>query len=357
MKLDLHRHLEGSHSAAALAAVAVAFDLRDPLFWDEAAKRHRTAAELAPQLTMTGPTDDARVFYACIQKARAAYVSEAAIGDLATRAFVEAAADTDGFEMRVSLFSMTRTLLEHERCDWRALSPVAFAERARLLLLVVVAARDTAQRQTGKPMLVRVGFSRTFESEPHYRALGEMLREHRAAVCGLDVLGIVTGADPFFALQAADKEPMPPGLRDILQRLRGDFPDLTIHAGEFEDHRSVERTLALQPQGIGHGVHSVQSDDVMARLAADGVTLEVCPHSNHLLIPTALALLVEQRGVHPLKALQQADVCCVLGSDDPTPMGTSFSQEWARAVALGVDVARLERDSLRRWGQLTTSTG
>jgi hypothetical protein len=42
----------------------------------------------------------------------------------------------------------------------------------------------------------------------------------------------------------------------------------------------------------------------------------------------------------------------VLGSDDPTPMGTSFAEEWTRARALGVDMARLEEDIDRRFAAL-----
>ena len=174
-------------------------------------------------------------------------------------------------------------------------------------------------------------------------ALADVLPEHKGGLCGLDVLGIVTGDD---------KEPMPDALRAILERLRKDIPDLSIHAGEFEDHRSVARTLELAPDAIGHGVHSVGSDDVLAQLATRGVTLEVCPHSNHLLIPTALARLVALRGRHPLVALQQARVASVLGSDDPTPMGTSFHDEWQRAAALGVDMEQLERDIDRRFAAL-----
>jgi adenosine deaminase len=87
------------------------------------------------------------------------------------------------------------------------------------------------------------------------------------------------------------------------------------------------------------------------------VTLEVCPHSNHLLIPTALAALrARHGGQHPLRVLQQAGVHAVVGSDDPTPMGTSFRDEWARAVALGADEARLAADAARRWAQLTGAT-
>ena len=344
MRLDLHRHLEGSHSPAALAAVAQQFSIRDPLFYDDARSAWRSTDELRAALTMGAPSDDALVFYECIKKARVAYVSEAAIGELSRRSFMEAAAETDGFEMRISLFSMTRTLLENERGGWRDVDPAAFAERARQVLLTVLAARDAAQRDAGKTMLVRVGYSRTFESEAHYRALSPILLEHREAICGLDVLGIVTGPD---------KEPLPTPLREILEALRPDIPDLTIHAGEFEGAESVQRTLAMEVQGIGHGVHAVESDDVMGHLAADGVTLEVCPNSNRMLIPTRVAALEARHGMAPLCALQKAHVHCVLGSDDPTPMGASFTDEWERARGFGADMAKLEADSERRWKQLT----
>jgi adenosine deaminase len=336
---DLHRHLEGSHSPRALLKVAREFGVTHALFG-------KSQAELARELVLSEPSDDATKFYACIVKARAAYVSVPAIRALALEAFREAADDSDGFEMRLSLFSMTRTLLENQGRAWRELKPTEFSDSfARAVLLAVIEARDEAQREKGKPMLLRLGLSRTFESEPHYAALGEMVKEHAASLVGVDVLGIVTGADP---------EPFPEGLLRVLASLRRDLSDLTIHAGEFAGHASVERTLALQPRGIGHGVRAVESPATMERLAREGITLEVCPTSNHLLIPSALARLQQEHtaGATPLLALQRAHVHCVLGSDDPTPMGTSFTRERAEAQRLGVDLARLEADIARRWSEL-----
>lgn len=346
MQLDLHRHLEGSHSPRALLEVARAFGLKHPLFFDAAANSFRTPEALASQLAMAAPSDDATVFYQCIVKARAAYVSVDAIRALSVLAFQEAADDTDGFEMRLSLFSMARTLIENQQKSWREVKPTEFAEQyARPILISVLSARDEVQKATGKPMLLRLGLSRTFESEPHYRALAAMVVDHAKSLVGLDVLGIVTGAD---------KEPLPKPLVEILEGLRKDLPDLTIHAGEFEGHASVDHTLALGPRGIGHGVHSLQSPATLERLAKEGVTLEVCPTSNLLLIPTALRQLqAAHGGATPLKALQHAHVHCVLGSDDPTPMGTSFRNELEVAKKLGVDMKRLEADMTRRWTELT----
>ena len=343
MRYDLHRHLEGSHSPRALLDVAQRFDVKAPVFFSGG--RWRTEAELASAMVLSRPSDDARIFYTCIVLARAAYVSVDAIAELARIAFHEAADETDGLEMRVSLFSMTRTLLENEGVAWRELSPVQMAERARTVLVALLASRDTVEESTGKRVLVRLGFSRTFESEPHYRALAEVVLEHAKGLVGLDVLGIVTGADP---------EPMPAPLVAILERLRPALPDLTIHAGEFAGAASVERTLELSPRGIGHGVRSLESPAVLERLARQGVTLEVCPTSNRLLIPSALRGLEQANGTAPLVALQRAHVHCVLGSDDPAPMGTSFTRELSVATAAGVDLVRLEADMARRWGQLTT---
>jgi hypothetical protein len=324
-----------------LLEVARAFDIRNPLFFNGTA--FRESDELAPQLTMQAPSDDASLFYQCIVRARAAYVSVAAIRALALAAFREAAEDSDGFEMRLSLFSMARTLIENQGRAWREVAPVAFAGVAQPILRAVIDARDEAQRATGKPMRLRLGLSRTFESEPHYRALADMVVDHAPALVGLDVLGIVAGPDT---------EPLPPALVAILEQLRAHLPDLTIHAGELADHTSVDRTLDLKPRGIGHGVRSLQSPATLERLAREGVTLEVCPTSNWLLIPTALRELERQHGAMPLVALQRAHVHCVLGSDDPTPMGTSFSHEREVARAGGVDMARLEADILRRWNEI-----
>jgi hypothetical protein len=51
-------------------------------------------------------------------------------------------------------------------------------------------------------------------------------------------------------------------------------------------------------------------------------------------------------------ARQEAHVHCVIGSDDPTPMASTFSGEWALAESLGANMGFLERDIERRWQQL-----
>lgn len=344
MFYDLHRHLEGSHSPRALLSVAREFNIRHPHFFDASRDVFRSEAELAGAMVMGGPVPNAQnVFYELISKGRAAYVSVEAIGALARHAFAEAAADTDGFEMRLSLFSMTRALLNNTG-EFAQRTPEEFGEQARAILLAVEHARSETARATGKPMLLRVGWTRTYDAardDAHFRAVARVVKEHAALLVGQDLLGIPPVA-PF--------EPLPAGLLRIIDGLRSELPDLTVHAGELESHASVDETLKLQPRGIGHGVRSLESAATLERLAKEGVTLEVCPTSNALLIAPALAKL----GVAmPLRALQHAHVHCVLGSDDPSPMGTCFQKELQVARAGGVDLTRLEADIARRWAQLT----
>src|SRR5712691_920456 len=56
---------------------------------------------------------------------------------------------------------------------------------------------------------------------------------------------------------------------------------LAPHAGELLGPPSVVASLnALRADRIGHGVRSVEDPALVERLAAEGVTLEVCPASN-----------------------------------------------------------------------------
>ena len=84
------------------------------------------------------------------------------------------------------------------------------------------------------------------------------------------------------------------------------------HAGELLGADHVAEVLtALQPTRVGHGVRSIESPAVLARLVERGITLEVCPASNvHLgVFPTVTDV--------PLRALVDAGAQVALGADDP----------------------------------------
>ncbi|MBF5045418.1 hypothetical protein FGE12_23635 [Aggregicoccus sp. 17bor-14] len=341
LRIDLHRHLEGSHSPAALAEVARHFPIP--------ALRDASGAPLLPPaiaegLVMQGPGtfDD---FYRCVLFARRAYASLDVVRELTRLACVEVAAEMDRCELRFGLYSMTRDYLANVGTRVETLAPVPFADvHARGVLEAVLAGRDAAERETGRRVRLRLGFSRTFESEPRYAAMADMVQEYTGALVGMDVQGKPARG---FA------EPLPEGLVRILERLRPQLLDLTLHAGELEGAESIEQALALRPDGLGHGVRAVESEPLMRRLAELGTTLEVCPTSNALLIgPTLAELSARHGGLHPLAVLLQHGVRCAVATDDPANFGTDLSREHALARGLGVDVAQLAANALRRWEQV-----
>lgn len=121
------------------------------------------------------------------------------------------------------------------------------------------------------------------------------------------------------------------------------------HAGEHGGPESVRGALdALGAQRIEHGVRAVEDLELVRRIAAEGVCLDVCPTSNLMLS------VVPDLGVHPLGALIEAGVRCSLAADDPLLFGPGLLQEYELArETLGladVALAHLARCSIEDSG-------
>jgi adenosine deaminase len=98
---------------------------------------------------------------------------------------------------------------------------------------------------------------------------------------------------------------------------------LDPHAGELTGPASVTVAIdRLHADRIGHGVRSVEDPEVVKRLAAAGITLEVCPSSNVSLgvAPDALAV--------PVRTLFEAGVPVALGADDPLLFGRRLVKQY-----------------------------
>jgi len=92
----------------------------------------------------------------------------------------------------------------------------------------------------------------------------------------------------------------------------------------------------LKPARIGHGVRAIEDPALVARLADEGVVLEVCPGSN-------IALSVfPSYDEHPFPKLRDAGVKVTLSSDDPPFFHTSLAREYEIAEKhFGMDEAAL----------------
>jgi adenosine deaminase len=98
---------------------------------------------------------------------------------------------------------------------------------------------------------------------------------------------------------------------------------LVPHGGELCGAASVAACLDdLHADRIGHGVRAAEDPAVVKRLAAEGVTCEVCPSSN-----VALGIAAGPSQV-PLRLLFEAGVPVALGADDPLLFGPRLAAQY-----------------------------
>ena len=118
------------------------------------------------------------------------------------------------------------------------------------------------------------------------------------------------------------------------------------HGGELAGPASVRACLDdLHADRIGHGVAAVHDRPLTERIAAGGITLEVCPSSN-----VALGVAATPADV-PLRALLDAGVQVALGADDPLLFGRRLAAQYQLARQVhgmsDAELAELARMSVR----------
>ncbi len=102
------------------------------------------------------------------------------------------------------------------------------------------------------------------------------------------------------------------------------------HAGEFMGADFVQRIMdELQPHRIEHGVRSVDEAKVVAELKRRGIGLDVCPISNHKLMPGI------RLASHPIRQLFDAGVKVTVSTDDPISFGNTLTDDYVALAEPG----------------------
>jgi adenine deaminase len=144
-----------------------------------------------------------------------------------------------------------------------------------------------------------------------------------------DALGTLEAALPWRAhfigvgLDSSERGHPPEKFARVFARAHEHGLHAVAHAGEEGPPAYIESALdVLKAERIDHGVRSVESPALVARLARERVPLTVCPLSNVKLcvFPT----LAE----HNLPALLAAGLCVTLNSDDPAYFGGYLNQNF-----------------------------
>lgn len=108
------------------------------------------------------------------------------------------------------------------------------------------------------------------------------------------------------------------------QRARAAGLHLTVHAGETCGPESVRSAVELlAAERVGHGLRAIEDADLLRLLAERGIFLDICPTSNEKTgcLPSARQ--------HPARALFEAGVPLVIGSDDPGIFSVELLDEYA----------------------------
>jgi adenosine deaminase len=182
------------------------------------------------------------------------------------------------------------------------------------------------------------GFSRELNEILAAKAIAWQSR----GVVGIDIAGPVVDGFRF-----AD-------YADVFSACRRAGLGLTVHAGETGGADEVREALeALEPDRIGHGVHSADDPRVLGMLRERGTVLEVCPSSN--LNTGVLRTVADIR--RAVRTLIEGGVRFTVSTDGPEMLRSYLRDELAllmrhdilsleeaqRAVDIGAEASFLDR--------------
>ena len=203
---------------------------------------------------------------------------------------------------------------------------VAFSEVIEGLLSAMAA----AEAEYGLTSSLILSFLRHLSEEAAFATLAEAEPWlGRIEAVGLDSSEVGHPPEKFARVFAAAREK---GLK------------ITAHAGEEGPPEYVHQALdLLGVHRIDHGNRALEDPALIERLVREGMTLTVCPLSNHKLC------VVDDLADHPIDAMLAHGLKATVNSDDPAYFGGYVADNYrAVATARGLDrdaLATLARNS------------
>jgi adenosine deaminase len=152
----------------------------------------------------------------------------------------------------------------------------------------------------------------------HSREILELVQQRRSPE------GVVVAMD----VAGHEGHPNREGHLGVLAEAAAAGVPFTVHAGQGLGAGAVREVLdRLSPARVGHGVRASEDPALVARLAAAGTHLEICPSCNVQLG------LYPGLGAHPAGALARAGVSVGISTDQRTITDTDLGTEYARLRA------------------------
>jgi aminodeoxyfutalosine deaminase len=130
--------------------------------------------------------------------------------------------------------------------------------------------------------------------------------------------------------------------RDVFKFARDGGLRLVCHAGETMGPESIWAALDIGAERIGHGIAATRDPELLARLRAEEIPLEVCITSN------VCTGVVRSLYEHPVRGLYEAGVPITINTDDPSFFHTTLTHELELAEStFGLPLDELTANSFR----------
>jgi adenosine deaminase len=290
-KIELHRHLEGSLRLETLVEIAHEYAIPDLPAYD--VERLRPHVQVMPDEPYTWEN-----FLGKFRVLRQFFQSQEVIIRITEEAIADAAADNIKYmELRFTPQALNNLI----RCDYSEI----------VEWVVEATERASAAHNIQVRLILSMNRHESIDIGKRVTEIAIAYKDH--GVVGLDLAGQEAeySAKPFLML---------------FERAKEEGLGLTIHAGEWAGADNVREAVELGVDRIGHGIHAIDDDNLVALICQRGTVLEVCPTSN------VQSGSVAGFGQHPLTTLYQRGVATTVNTDDPGVCGISLSDEFAAVI-------------------------
>jgi adenosine deaminase len=163
----------------------------------------------------------------------------------------------------------------------------------------------------GREIKYIIDVSRTFGVENAMKNLDLTIKNRTPAIIGIGLGGSeIKGPAKDFA--------------KVFEKAIAENFHVVAHAGEDVGPESVYDTIKyLKAERIGHGISSINDENLLKLLAEKQIPLEICPTSNLF-----TRKYVKTLEAHPVKPFFEKNLNVTINTDDPTLFSTSLIEEY-----------------------------
>jgi len=177
--------------------------------------------------------------------------------------------------------------------------------------------------------------------------IGILSRTFGVEQCQLELDALLTHKEHLIAVDLAGDEYNFPGELFVnhFKQVRDAGLQVTVHAGEAGGAKSVWQAIKdLGATRIGHGVATIEDEELMSYMVNHNIAIESCLTSN---FQTGTVTDLSQ---HPLKSFLGCGIKACLNTDDPAVQGIEIKNEFevaSRVLKLSNnDISQLQKNAI-----------